>query len=274
MTVIAMTREMGTLGKDVAREFARRNSYTVFHHELVESPGERNRRDEESEVYRFLEGSEEGIEAWRTNRAKGGYLTPEEVFEIAREGDALIRGWGACRLLKSVPNVLSVRILAPMDFRINQIKLRLGVDERTAQREIERSDAAHGRTFLRFFDSDWRDPVNYDVVLNTAHMSPGECADLLCAVAASPAFAETDESRRVLEDRLLEARIATALQADQALGARGRHIRIGVQDLDVRLYGVVTDGLSRQRAEAVVKAQAGVRSLLNDIVRVGKFESV
>lgn len=273
MTVVAMTREMGTLGKEVAREFARRNSYTVFHHELVESPGERSQRDEESEVYRFLEGSEEEIEAWRNNRAKGGYLTPEEVFEIAREGDALIRGWGACRLLKSVPNVLSVRVLAPMEFRIAQIKLRLGVDERTARREIERSDAAHGRTFLRFFESDWRDPVNYDLILNTAHMSPGECADLLCAAAASQAFAETDETRRELEDRLLEARIAAALRADQSLGARSRHIRIGVQDADVRLYGVVMDGLSRQRAEAVAIAQAGVRNLRNDIVRVGRFEN-
>ena len=54
MTIIAMTREMGSLGKEVAREFARRMNYSVVHHELVEESSARS--GEQSEVYRFLEG--------------------------------------------------------------------------------------------------------------------------------------------------------------------------------------------------------------------------
>jgi hypothetical protein len=69
MTTIAMTREMGTLGKEVAREFARRNNYSVVHAELVEAQAEQKRRPQESEVYRFLEGSREALGRWRTNRS-------------------------------------------------------------------------------------------------------------------------------------------------------------------------------------------------------------
>jgi cytidylate kinase len=271
MTIIAMTREMGTLGKEVAREFARRRNCTVLHHELVESPGERARRDEESEVYRFLEGSEQEIDHWRNNRAKGGYLTPEEVFEIALEGDALIRGWGACRLLKNVPHVLSVRVCAPMERRVEEMKRRLGVDERSARREIERSDAAHSRTFLRFFEADWREASNYDVVLNTAHLSPEVCAEMLISTVGNGHFAATDETRRELEDRLLQARISSALAADGKLGPRGRHIHIAVDNAEVRLYGVVADGSSRQIAEDIAGAQPGIRRLHNDIVRARGF---
>jgi cytidylate kinase len=36
MAVIAMTREMGSLGKDVAAGLAERMGLTVVHHELVE----------------------------------------------------------------------------------------------------------------------------------------------------------------------------------------------------------------------------------------------
>ena len=36
MTVIAMTREMATLGKDVAAGLAQRLGLTVVHHEVVE----------------------------------------------------------------------------------------------------------------------------------------------------------------------------------------------------------------------------------------------
>ena len=271
MSIIAMTREMGTLGKDVAREFARRKNHSVVHHELVESERDRDRRDEESEVYRFLEGSEDEIEKWRSNRARGGYLTAAEVFEIALDGDALIRGWGACRLLKSVPNVLSVRVCAPMEFRVEQIKHRLGVDDRAARREIERSDAAHSRTFLRFFEADWRDPLNYDLVLNTGHLTPEACAEILIETVSNPAFQESPETRNELGDRLLEARISAALHDNAELKRRGRHIRVGVEDAEVRLYGLVTDSHSRQLAESIVTAQQGVRGLRNEIVRAQGF---
>lgn len=271
MTVIAMTREMGTLGKEVAREFARRRNCTVLHHELVESAGERADRQEDSEVYRFLEGTEKELDRWRNNRAKGGYLTSEEVYEIALEGDALVRGWGACRLLKDVPHVLSVRICAPMERRVEEMMRRLGVDERTARREIERSDAAHSRTFLRFFEADWRDAINYDMVLNTEHLTPTLCADILEEAVGHPAFASTVETRAELEDRLLQARIAAAFASDEMLGPRGRHIHIIVDNADVRLYGVVADGLSRKVAEEIAGAQPGIRSLQNDIIRARGF---
>jgi cytidylate kinase len=273
MTIIAMTREMGTLGKEVAREFARRRNHSVVHHELVESADERRHPRDESEVYRFLEGSKEELDRWRNNRSHGGYLTAEEVFEIAIEGDTLIRGWGACRLLKSVPNVLSVRVCAPMEFRIEQIMQRLGVDERAARREIKRSDAAHSRTFLRFFEEDWSDPVNYDLVLNTAHLTPKVCADILVDTVASPSFEEGEETRRDLADRLLEARIATALRKAPELERSGRHIQILVEASEVRLYGVVKDGMSKQSAEKIARAQSGVRSVRNEIVRAHGFDS-
>ena len=194
-------------------------------------------------------------------------LTREEVFEITLEGDALIRGWGATRLLKSIPNVLSVRVCAPMDFRIEQIKQRLGVDDRAARREILRSDAAHSQTLLRFFEADWRDPLNYDLVMNTANLSPQLCAEMLCNTVANSAFEETEESRREIRDRLLEARISSALIAERKLGRRGRDIHVKVSDAEVRLFGVVTDGQTRQLAENIVTMQPGVRNLRNDLVR-------
>ncbi len=271
MAIIAMTREMGTLGKEVAREFARRKGYTVIHHELIETDDDRSRKREESEVYRFLEGSEEELQKWRHNRAGGGYLTPAEVLEMALGGEVLIRGWGAARLLKAIPNVLAVRVCAPMEFRIAQMEARLGIDTRQARREIEHSDAAHSRTFLRFFEADWRDPLNYDVVLNTAHLDPNTCADILVDAASNPAFAPSEASRREIEDRLIEARIRAAIRADPLLARRGRHVQVSVSGASVRLFGVVTDGQSRRVAADIAAAQEGVEEMHNEIAHASGF---
>ena len=271
MTIVVMTREMGTLGKDVAREFARRMNFNVIHHELVRERGERSTYNDESDVYRFLEGSEEEIDEWRNNRARDGYLTKAEVLEIARDGDVLIRGWGAARLLKSVPNVLSVRVCAPMDFRVKVMKERLGVDAQAARREIERNDAAHGRTFLRFFQDDWRNPEHYDLVLNTEHVDPSTCAQILLDAARATSFSESEDMRRVLDNMLLAEKINEALRGEGLTGNNGEHIYVSVNGEDVRLYGVVKDGGKRSRAEDVLCDGFGIKRVQNDIVHANGF---
>jgi len=55
MAVIAMTREMATLSKDVAAGLAERLRLTVVHHELVEHDIAGRAGIRESEVHRFLE---------------------------------------------------------------------------------------------------------------------------------------------------------------------------------------------------------------------------
>ncbi len=56
MTVIAMTREMGTRGKDVAKHLLDRLDVRLVHHELVEAPFDRQKAPGRSEVHRFLNG--------------------------------------------------------------------------------------------------------------------------------------------------------------------------------------------------------------------------
>ena len=265
MTVIVMTREMGTLGKEVGREFAQRKGYSVVHPELVRSSEERNAMVEESEVYRFLEGSEAEIDEWRNNHTSDGFLTRTEVLELASDGNVLIRGWGATRLLKSVPNVLSVRVCAPMAFRVSVMMERLGVDEHTALREIKKSDAAHGRAFLRFFQNDWRSAENYDLVLNTSHVSPMDCAEILLRAAEATSFGETSEMQEVLHDMLLSARIDEELRSNGLASSRGNHIEGVVADGAVRLIGVVGNSDTRRVAEEIVTSKFGVESVTNDI---------
>ena len=65
MAIIVMTREMGTLGKEVARAFARRKGINVVHHELTRPSHDRMAKAQESEVFRFLEGTEEEMSKWR-----------------------------------------------------------------------------------------------------------------------------------------------------------------------------------------------------------------
>ena len=113
MAVIAMTREMGTLSKDVAAGLAERRGLDVVHHNVVKQDIVASSGLPESEVHRFLEGEASLLERWRIDRNRMSRCTAEEILELAAKDNVLIRGWGSSYLLRSVPHVVCVRICAP-----------------------------------------------------------------------------------------------------------------------------------------------------------------
>ena len=117
MTVIAMTREMGSRGREVALGLADRLGLKIIHHELVEQDLSERLNLPESAVHRFLEGDVSLFERWRIDRTRVSLYTKEEILELACRGNVLIRGWGAAQLLHSIGNVLCIRVCAPIRCR-------------------------------------------------------------------------------------------------------------------------------------------------------------
>ena len=219
MPVIAMTREMGSLGKDVALGLAERLGVEIVHHELVEHNVAERAGVEASAVHRYLEGTSSLLERWKLDRNRLALFTAEEILALATRGNVLIRGWGANHLLRNISNAVCLRVCAPMPFRVQVMMRRLGIqDEAVARHEIELNDVAHSATIEQFFGGDWRNPELYDIVLNTERTSIATCVAQVVALTQSPEFLETEASRKMLADKLAKARDRSALNR---YGARG-----------------------------------------------------
>ena len=93
MPVIAMTREMGSLGKDVAEGLAKELGLKFIYHEIVDSLAEKMHMPQ-SAVLRFLQGKTNLLERLRVDMNELSRYTAEEVFDLAIEGNLMIRGWG------------------------------------------------------------------------------------------------------------------------------------------------------------------------------------
>lgn len=270
MAVIAMTREMATLGRDVAAGLAERLGLTVVHHELVAQDIAERSGLRESEVQRFLEGESTLLERWRVDRTRMSRYTAEEILELAVKGNVLIRGWGATYLLRSVPHVVCVRICAPMADRERVLMQRMGIsDPATARREIERNDAAHNGTMQRMFGIDWTDPALYTLVLNTARIPVSDCVEHIVRVVESAPFQETEAARTALLDQLILSKVHSAL--DRRFGSTTLALGIEAEVLGGRV--VLKGALSDQRmvAEAVrlMHTIPGVRGVESRIGHLG-----
>ncbi|HUE45765.1 MAG TPA: cytidylate kinase family protein [Aestuariivirgaceae bacterium] len=270
MTIIAMTREMGTRGKDVASQVAVKIGLELVHYELIETHSDQPAAHGQSEVRRFLEAGPGSDDKSAANPGNN-HLTPDELFRRVTRGNVIIRGWGVTRLLHPIPHVLCVRICAPMALRVTEMMRRLNVTEGVARRRIKRSDALHTRAFMRFFESSWRDAENYDLVLNTEHLSIETCVQILIDATTSPEFEETEETRQTLRDRLLAEVITTRLRRPGALARRSRDVYADVSDGIVRLYGAVGDSATSAEVEKLVRSVDGVEQVQNEIVRLPRY---
>lgn len=268
MPFIAMTREMGSLGRDVAAAIAARRGGRVVYHEII-APVANRMRLRKSHVGRFLEGRSGLWERLTTDRTSLSIFTADETFRLLREGGvAVIRGWGAVHLLKDVPHGVRVRIVAPLDLRIRRMMERLGTDNRQAvAAEIELAEEAHTAIARRHFGVNWRDPEHYDAVLSTERLTVDECVEEIEGLMARPAFRETPESLRLVEDLALAWSVRSALRRDERTADLAPEVRC--EGGRLTLEGAAHDGREAEAAGEVSRGVAGVASVDNRLRPAG-----
>ena len=256
MTVIALTQEMGSLAKDVAEKVAADLGLQVMRHEVVDHVSSRMHVPT-SLINRLREGKAGAIERLRADRTSLAVYVTEELLEVAERGNVILRGWGATAVLQPVPHVVCVRITRPFEKRVAWLQEQLGSDEaRHAEEEIRRSDRAHAARMHAQFGVTWGDPLLYDLVLNTDRVSVESCAEQIAALSRRPEFTETEASRAILRNMSLEARVRSALRADEAT----QHVDVTVTSNagHVVLSGMVLDADELPAAERVAAVVPGV----------------
>jgi len=266
MPLIAMTREMGSLGKDVAAEVARRLGRSVVHHEIIDNVANKMRL-RKSHVVRFLEGKSGIWERMTTDKTSLSIYTADELFALAEdEHIGIIRGWGAAHLLRNCPHVVAVRVCAPFEVRVKRMMERLNTNDRDfVENEIRMSEEAHGAITRRHFGVSWQHSDLYDLVLNTERLSVDECADAVMEVLGDPHFQETAESQRVLRNLAVAAHVRSALRQDP----RTDKLRISItaENGRVTLAGLFDNGQDPEDATEVAVRVAGVKDVVNELRR-------
>jgi cytidylate kinase len=215
MTVIAMTREIGCHGFEVAAGVAAALGLEIVNSEIVVPHVAGSLGVEQSAVQRYLEGKASLFDRWQIDTRKLSQYTLDQILNLALKDSVLIRGWGAAALFQGIRGVICVRVCAPMALRVRVMVERLAVkDAEAIQQEIERFDAGHSRAMRAAFSFDWNDALLYHMVLNTARMSVDACVEAVCGLAKHPDFQDDP---------------ASALRADQPrygtqwhLGSGGR----------------------------------------------------
>lgn len=192
---------------------------------------------------------ERGPGVWdRLTLARRTYVVAvqEALAEHVVTGDLVYHGRAGHLLLRGVPAVLRVRLIAPMEMRIRAVIEREGVSPPEAERVIQHRDESRRRWTQAMYGVELGDPKLYDLVVNLETMSiPSACAVVMTA-AQRPEYAITDEVRGKLQDFLLACRVKVALATRPA--SRGLDLEV------ISAKGVVSIRGEVPRAEMLTHA--------------------
>jgi cytidylate kinase len=118
---------------------------------------------------------------WETVMDDDHYLEglKSVIKELAANNSIVIRGRGSQFILKDYPGTLHILVIAPLDQRIKRVMDDLKVDESAAGKEIEQFDGSRREFTKRYFSAELEDPLSYDLVLNTLHLSLDNSASII-----------------------------------------------------------------------------------------------
>lgn len=121
------------------------------------------------------------MHVWQIPLDDSRYLNTLEsvIKELARSQSLVIQGRGSQFILRDYRQALHVLITAPMEVRLKRVMESLKLDPEAARREIARFDGGSREFIKRYFKADVWDSVNYDLVVNTEHLSLQAAASII-----------------------------------------------------------------------------------------------
>ncbi len=199
--LVTVSREFGAGGSDLARALGTRLQWPVLDRELVKAVATRLRLDP-----RHVEPLDERTTNWLARLVASALLMtppeqhidvdsntivhPDAVAEAARAAilaaaqspPLIVVGHGAQCLFRHRPGTLHVRLVASMDQRVDRICRRETCDRVAAAQVARRMDEVRRAYVRRHYHVDLRDPLLYDLQLNTSTIPIDVCVEAIAGV--------------------------------------------------------------------------------------------
>lgn len=265
MAVVTISRQVGSLGDEVAEDLARELGYDLVGAATLKDVACGMAPCFAEEVQDLQ--MERGLSVLeRMFFAQPVYtsLYAAVILEVASRGNVVILGRGAQVVLREVPPVLRVRVVAPTALRVARVAQTMGLELEEARERVERHDQERRALVRQIFDSDLRDWGLYHLVLNTETLDQAGAVAILRQSVA--------EVRRLHPDEALEKTLkplATAKFVEARL--RRELLRSNLLKADLSPEGaIVLSGYlhaqeESRRAEQLARKLAGDLPVVNQI---------
>lgn len=259
MSVIAISRGTFSGGETLARRVAERLQYSCLSREANLEAAAQRYLVPADELAAALEKRPSFWERMLGERAAYLAFVRATLCEHARGGRLVYHGYLGQLLLAGVSHVISVRVIAAADFRVQAAQRQQACSREEALAYIAKADKER-REWTRFlFEVDWEDPHLYDVVLNLSRMSLEAACETVAQLTERDEFQPNPASLKAMEDLTLQSQVSAALATD--FRTRGAELRVTADDGTVTVTGRSRWPEVADAVPDVVRRVAGVKAV-------------
>jgi len=160
----------------VARHLAKDLEMDLMGVKIIQQIAER--ADVSEKVIESLD--EKGVrlrDSWIDSLFRTRHIWPDEylghlskvVGTIGKQGNAIIMGRGGQFILPP-EEAFRIRITALREIQIRNVMRSKNVDFETSERYVYKTEADRNAFHCKYFSADWKNPIYYDLIVNTSYM--------------------------------------------------------------------------------------------------------
>lgn len=177
MAIITISRQSGSLGREIAEQLAenlsipliKRKTFINEHFTDIATPYEISMLEKSPKFY--LKQATDGITFKEHMKNR--------LIAEAEKGPCVILGMGGQVIFARHPDAINIRVIASESKRYDVFLRKYGVQETEAENILRQSDRRHRRFLHTLYEIDWNDPDLYDIILNTDNMTIEHCVELI-----------------------------------------------------------------------------------------------
>jgi osmotically-inducible protein OsmY len=267
MKIVTLSRQIGSLGEEIAALTAERAGLRLVDQAQVHELGQKCDPTFADACEMYEREEPKGfLERFFFNRPAYTSLFEALNYDLAGEGDVILFGRGAQVVLQELRGVLRVRIVAPLETRVERFAERHGVSRDEAREYVVRHTQQRRALIQNIYNVNLADWALYDLIVNTKDMTADDGAHILTAAV--------EKMQPVSEEAALKARLkrlAQAKRVESAIRKKVTGTALGAIKVDsdvdgeVILNGVAPDEEEKKTAGEIAAKFPGVEKVVNDI---------
>lgn len=198
--LITVSREFGAGGSDFAVELGNRLGWPVLDQDIIRRVAQRLKLQ-----VKAVERLDEHPPNWLARVTSALLIAPPEmpvgidtphmlhmdsvaeaaqsvIVEAAQNPPLIIVGHSGQNIFATRRGALHVRLVAPLESRVERLRARFGWDHDTAAERARHIDADRAAYAQRYYHREWGDPLLYHVVIDTGRVSIAEAVKMIEAM--------------------------------------------------------------------------------------------
>lgn len=173
---ITLCIEPGSGGCFIGEQLAKRLGFDFFHRDIIHKISESAHIS--TTVVESLEKERlSGVQDFISSLVKDQYIHPNIYLDhvmrvigtIGKHGNAVVVGRGGNFIIPAKDR-FAVRVIAPLDVRIENVVRQFGVTSDAAKRRVLVRENRRQAFVRQSFNTDICDPIHYDLLLNTENL--------------------------------------------------------------------------------------------------------